>query len=67
MYLGKCTYLRCHEFWRSAKSACRRAIPHVFLAKTVIGNLDVTIQGKKDIVELQITIDNAVLVEVFKS
>lgn len=40
---------------------------HIFFAETVIGNLDVPIKGQQDIVQFQITIDNTILVEVFKS
>ena len=59
-------YLGCHEFRGTTESTCRRPIPHVFLAETIIGNLDVSVKGKKDIVEFQVTIDDAVFMEVFE-
>lgn len=66
IYNGSLSYLRCHEFWRSAECAGRRSIPHLLLAQTVIGNLDVSIHGKENIIELQVTVDNTILVEVLQ-
>lgn len=40
---------------------------HVFFTETVIGNLDVSVKGQQDVVQFQITIDDAILVEVFES
>lgn len=50
------TYLGSHEFGGSAKSAGSLAEPHVFLAQTIIGNLDVAVQGEKNVIQLQITV-----------
>ena len=63
---ARSTYFRSHEFWSPAERACRRTIVHVFLAQPVIGNFDVSVQGQKDIVELQISVDYAVLMEVLE-
>ena len=60
------TYLRSHEFWRATKCASSAAIPHLFLAQTVVGDLDMSIQRQQYVVELQIAIDDAVLVEVLE-
>jgi hypothetical protein len=59
-------YLGCHEFRSTTESACSRPIPHLFLAQTVICNLDVAVQCEQDIVELQISVNDTVLVEVFQ-
>ena len=61
------TYLWCHEFGSTTERACVGSIPHVLLAETIVRNLDVTIQGQKNVVKLQITVDNTVFVEVLKS
>ena len=60
------TYLGSHEFRCTAESTGRRSIPHLFLAQPVICDLDVTIEGQQNVVELQIPVDDAVLVEVFQ-
>jgi hypothetical protein len=57
-------YLRSHEFWGSAKSACGAPIPHFFLAQTVISDLDMAVKGEKDVVEFQVAIYDTVLMEV---
>jgi len=38
-------YFGSHEFGSTAEGASGRAIPHLFFAKTIIGDFDVTIQG----------------------
>jgi len=38
-------YFRSHEFGSTAEGAGGRAIPHLFFAKTIIGDFDVAIQG----------------------
>lgn len=60
------TYLGCHELGSSTESASSRAIPHVFLAQTVISNPDVTVKSQHDIVKLQVAVDDTVLVKVFE-
>jgi hypothetical protein len=60
------SYLRCHELRSTTERAGGRTIPHLFLTQTVICNLDVTVQGEQDIVELQISVDDTVLVEVLQ-
>lgn len=60
------TYLWCHEFRCTTESARGRTIPHVFLAQTVIRNLDVSIKSKHDVVKLQITVDDAIFVEILE-
>lgn len=59
-------YLGRHELGRSAKRAGCRSVPHVLLAETIIGNLDVTVQREKNVVELEITVDDTVLVEILQ-
>jgi hypothetical protein len=61
------TYLRSHEFWRTTKSAGCRRVPHVLFAETVVGNLDMPIQCQENIVELQISVNDPVLMEVLQS
>lgn len=61
------TYFRSHEFGCTTEGASGAAVPHVLLAKTVISNLDMTIQGQQDVVKLQITVNDSVLVEVLES
>jgi hypothetical protein len=61
------TYFRCHELGSTTERAGGAAVPHVFLAETVIGNLDVAIEGQENVVKLQITVDDTVLVEVLES
>lgn len=60
------SYLRCHEFRGTTECARRRAVPHIFFAKTVIRNLDMAVKGEKDVVELQVTVDDTVLVEILE-
>jgi hypothetical protein len=60
------TYLRSHELGGTTECAGAGAEPHILLAKTVIGNLDVAIQCQKDVVKLQITVNDTVLVEVLE-
>lgn len=61
------TYLGCHELGSTTESASSTAIPHVLLAKTIVCDLNVTVQGQKNIVQLQITVDDTIFVEVLKS
>lgn len=42
---GRVAYLGGHEFGSTTEGARRRTVPHVLLAETVIGNLDVTVEG----------------------
>jgi hypothetical protein len=66
-YENDLTYLWCHEFRSTAERACSRSIPHFFFTQTVIRNLDVPVQGQQNIIEFQISVDDAVLVEVLES
>jgi len=59
-------YLWCHEFGGTAESASRGTEPHVLLAKTIIGNLDMAIKSQQDVVKFQIAINDAILVEVLE-
>jgi hypothetical protein len=61
------TYLWCHEFRSTTERACSRPVPHFFLAQTVICNLDVSVQCQQNVVELQISVDDAILMEVLES
>jgi len=58
------TYLRRHEFRSTAERAGGRAIVHILLTQTVIGNLDMTIKCQHDVIELEITVHNTILMEV---
>lgn len=60
------THLWCHKLGCATECAGRRPIPHVLLTETVVCNLDVPVQRQQDIVKLQITIDDPVLVEVLE-
>lgn len=62
-----CTYFRTHKFGCTTECAGGAAVPHVLFAKTVISNFDMTIQCQQDVVKLQITVDDSVLVEVLQS
>lgn len=64
--IGRWTYLRCHKLGSTTEGARCGAIPHVLLAETVVGDLDVSIQGQKDIVEFQVTINDSILMEVLE-
>ena len=57
------TNLGCHEFRSSTESARRLSIPHLLLAKTVISDLHVPIEGEKDVIELQIAAEPVSIVE----
>lgn len=61
------TYLWCHEFGSTTESTGVAAVPHTFLAETIICDLDMAIQGQENVVKLQVTVDDAVLMEVLES
>lgn len=61
------TYLGSHEFGSTTESASIGTVPHVLLTETIVCNLDMTIQCQKDVIKLQVTIDDAVFVEVLES
>ena len=48
------TDFRSHKLWCAAESAGCLSIVHVFLAETVVRYLDMSIQCKENVVELQI-------------
>ena len=56
-------YLRSHELGSTAERARRLTIPHFLLAKTVISDLYVPIEGEKDVIELQIAAEPVSIVE----
>lgn len=56
-----------HELRSTAERAGRGTIPHVLLTETVVRNLDVSIQSQQNIVKLQVSIDDPILVEVLES
>jgi hypothetical protein len=43
-----------HELGGSTEGRSRLAEPHVLLAQSVIGDLDVTVEGEENVVELEI-------------
>lgn len=51
----------------STERACLVEWSHVLLAKTEIGNLDVTLTVEQQVVELNVTVDDVVLVEEIQS
>ena len=57
------TYLWSHEFGGTTERAGGGAIPHLLLAKTVISDLYVPIEGEKDVIELQIAAEPVSIVE----
>ena len=60
------TYFRSHEFRGTTECAGSAAIPHILLAETVVTNLDMAIQSQKNVVKLQITVNDTILMEVFE-
>lgn len=60
-------YLWCHELWSTAECACRSTIVHILLTETVVCQLDVAVKGQEDVVELQISVDDALAVQVLQS
>lgn len=48
------TNLGSHELWRTAERARRLTELHILLAQTVIRNLHMTIEGQKNIIQLQV-------------
>jgi hypothetical protein len=60
------TDLWSHEFRCATECACRRAVPHLLLAQSIITNLDMTVKGQQNVIQLQVPVDDAVLVEVLK-
>lgn len=67
MHTHNSTYLGCHKLGCTAKRARRGTKPHVFLTKTVVGNLDVTVKSEENVVELQVSVYDTVFVEIFES
>lgn len=67
MHSNSSTYLGCHELGGTAERAGRGTKPHVFLAKTVVGNLDVSVKSEENVVELQVSIYHTVFVEILES
>lgn len=67
MHTHSSTYLGCHELGSTAERAGRGTKPHVFLAETVVGNLDVTVKSEENVVELQVSIYDTVFVEILES
>ena len=67
MQLTPVNYLGRHELRRTTKCAGARSVPHVLLAESIIGNLDVAIQRQKNVVEFEIAIDNTVLMKILQS
>lgn len=63
---NRVTYLWSHELRSTAEGARGGAIVHILLTQTIIGDLDVSIQGQHDVVELEVTIHDTVLVKVLQ-
>lgn len=51
-WFERIAYLGCHELGCTTECACSRPVPHVFLAKPVISDLDMAIQCQEDVVKL---------------
>jgi hypothetical protein len=60
-------YLRSHELRSTTEGASCRAIPHFFLAETVIRDFNMSIKSQKNIVQLKISIYDTVLMEILQS
>lgn len=58
------TYFWRHEFRSTAEGAGTRSIPHFFLTQPIVGNLDMAVKRQEDVVELKISIDNPILMEI---
>lgn len=56
------THLGSHELRSTTERARRQTEPHLLLAQTVIGHLDVTVQREQNVIELQIAVQIDVLV-----
>lgn len=61
------TYLGSHELRSTTEGASATTVPHVLLTETIVRNLDMAIQCQKDVIKLQVTIDDAIFVEVLES
>lgn len=61
------TYFGCHKLGRTTESASSLSIPHILLAETIICDFDVSVEREKDVIELQITVHDALFMEVFES
>lgn len=61
------TYLWRHELRGTTERSRRGSIPHIFLTQTIVCNFDVAIKCQKDVIKLQITIDDIIVVEIFQS
>jgi hypothetical protein len=59
-------YLGSHELGSTTESTGSLAIPHILLTQTIIGNLHMTIKRQENIIELQISINNALGVEILQ-
>ena len=60
-------HFRGHKFWGTTESAGCRSVPHLLLTQTIIGNLDVSIKSQKNVIQLQITVNHTILVEILQS
>ena len=56
--LTKVAYFWSHELGSTTERAGSGAEPHILLAQTIISDLHVAVSGQKDVIELQITVDN---------
>jgi hypothetical protein len=66
LFRRNATHLGSHKFRGTTERARRGAVPHILFAETVIGDLDMPIEGQEDVVELEITIDDSVFMEILQ-
>lgn len=57
------TNLRRNIVWGAAKSLGGVGLPNILLAHAKVGDLDVTVLVEEDVVQLEVTVDDAVVVE----
>ena len=56
-----------HKFWGPAEGTSARSIPHLFFAQPIVGNFDVAVERQKNIVQLEISVNDTVLMKVLQS
>ena len=60
------THLGCHKLGRTTERTRRTTIPHLFLAQTVIGNLDMTVERQQDIIQFEVSVDDTIFVKILQ-
>lgn len=55
------SYLRGHELGSATECACRRTVPHLLLAQTIICDSDMSVKGEQYVVQFQIPASESAL------